>query len=115
MSGVLKHELNGMLSGLEILKLNDEIAMEYVKHGLNSNSTFFASISKIKYVTLQQVREKAEKYIRQEETKISRRGNDNKSGSTRDDYNCRRDRGPSKEKTRYSLDSNIIEEETRRK
>ena len=46
------------------------------------------------------------KYIRQEETKISRKENDDKNGSTKDDHNHRRDKGPSKEKANYDFDSN---------
>ena len=91
---------------LEIPKLNDEVAVEYVKQGLNPASSFFVLISKIKYLTLQQVRKKAEKYIRQEETKISRKEDDYKNGSTIDDHGRRRDKGPSRDRANYDLDSN---------
>ena len=54
-------------ASLEILKLNDKVLVEYIKQGLNPDSAFFASISKTKHLTLQQVRKKEKKYIRQEE------------------------------------------------
>ena len=53
--------------------------------------------------------EKVEKYIRQEETKISRKENDDKNGSTKDDYGHRRDKGPSKDRANYDLNSNYYQ------
>ena len=51
-----------------------------MKQGVLPDGAFFDSISKVKNITLDQIREKAQKYIRQEETRSSRKGNDNGVG-----------------------------------
>ena len=71
---------------LEIQGLNEAVAVEAMKQGVLPDGAFFDSISKVKNITLDQIREKAQKYIRQEETRSSRKGSDNVGGSTRGDF-----------------------------
>ena len=82
---------------LKIQSLNEGVAVEAMKQGVLPDGAFFDSISKVKNITLDQIREKAQKYIRQEETRSSRKGNDNGVGSTRGDFVRRGDKGPIKE------------------
>ena len=52
--------------------------MEAVKQGILVDRVLFDFISNYQLITLEQVREKAQKYIRQEDTKNARKENDGK-------------------------------------
>ena len=71
---------------LEIPSLNVGVVIEAIKQGVLLNRAFFDSISKVKNVTLDQIRKKAQKYIRQEETRSSKKDNDIKIESTRSEF-----------------------------
>ena len=67
---------------LEIPGVEPKVAVAVAKQGVLANSPFFNSISKSRLATMEELCEKAEKYVLQEENINARRENEGKAKFT---------------------------------
>jgi len=78
---------------LEIRGVDSKVVVAAAKQGVLADSAFFNSISKNRLTTMEEFREKAEKYVLQEESINARKENEYKAKSTRGESSNQGDKG----------------------